>query len=166
MVGPAHVSSLDALQDFYAGLGQFRADGLDAITALALDVRRAFDWLAEQKKSWDRAVRESEDAVTEAKAALARKQLVAPGDRKPDTTYEEKELQKAKNRLQYAEEKAERTRRWEPLLQRAVEEYDGPIRQLANRLEIDLPRAMALVKRMIGSLENYLNQATAPAPPP
>src|SRR5262249_52294312 len=125
----------------------------------------AFDWLAEKKQFWDRAVRESEDAVTEAKAALTRKQLVAPGDRKPDTTQEEKELQKAKNRLKYAEEKAERCRKWEPLLHRAVEEYDGPIRQLGNRLEIDLPRSMALVKRMIGSLENYLSQRTAPAPP-
>lgn len=164
MFTPAHVTSVDAVRDFHAALGQYRAEVLDGLTALNLAVRRAFDWLADQRKHWDRAVREGEDAVALAKSELARKQFVHPGDRKPDTTYEEQELRRALQSLKLAEEKAELTRRWQPSLQRAVEEFEGPIRQLTNRMEIDMPRSVALVQRMVAGLEAYLAQAAAAKP--
>src|SRR5205085_1394999 len=156
---PARVTSVDALGDFHAALNAFRAEALDALTALDLEVRRSFDWLADQRRFWQKTVRECQDAVTRARAELAQKQMTLPGMRQPDTTREEENLWLAKRRLQAAEEKLELTRRWEPKLQRAVDEYAGPVRHLANVVESDLPKAAALMQKLIASLEAYLAQA-------
>jgi hypothetical protein len=135
---PARVTSLDLLRDFRAALAAFKTDGQDGLTAIALDVRRAFDWLADQRVFWVKTVRECQDEVTHAKAELARKQVFLPGERQPDTTQEAKALQKAQARLAHAEEQVERCRRWEPALRRAADEYEGPARQLADLLEVDV----------------------------
>src|SRR4051794_40115797 len=96
---PARVTSLDLLRDFRAALATFKGDGQDGLTAITLDLRRAFDWLSERKQFWIRAVRECQDEVVHAKADLARKQVFIAGERKPDTTQEVKALRRAQARL-------------------------------------------------------------------
>jgi hypothetical protein len=162
MQPPARVTSLDMLRDFRASLAEFKADGQDALTAIALDVRRAFDWLAQQKQFWTRMIRECQDEVTQAKAELTRKQVFHPGERQPDCTQEIKALRRAQARLEHAEDRAEKCRRWEPTLQRAADEYQGPARQLADLLEGDLPKSLALLERLLIALEEYV--AVAPRP--
>jgi hypothetical protein len=165
---PARVTSLDLLRDFRAALAAFKADGQDGLTAIALDVRRAFDWLADQRAFWVKTVRECQDEVTHAKAELARKQVFLPGERQPDTTQEVKALRKAQARLAHAEEQVERCRRWEPALRRAADEYEGPARQLADLLEVDVPKAVGLMDRLVGALEEYVavaQKGPSPAKP-
>jgi hypothetical protein len=141
----------------------FKADGQDALTANAMDVRRAFDWLAERRAFWTRAIRECQDEVTHAKAELARKQTLHPGDRQPDCTQEIKALRRAEARLEHAEDKAERCKRWEPSLRRSADEYEGPARQLADLLEGDVPKAVNLLDRLLTALEEYVAVTSKPA---
>ena len=150
---PAHVTSLDLLRAFRAALTAFKADGQDALTANALDIRRAFDWLTERRQFWMRVIRECQDEVTEAKAALTRKQVLHPGDRQPDCTQEIKALRRAQARLEHAEQQLERCRRWEPVLRRATDEYEGPARELAGLLESDLPKSLNLMDRLVFAVE-------------
>src|SRR5438477_1828246 len=152
---PARVTSLDLIRDFRAALAAFKADGQDALTANALDVRRAFDWLAERRQFWVRAVRDCQDEVTHAKAELNRKQVLHPGDRQPDCTQEIKALRKAQARLEHAEDRVEKCKHWEPTLRRAADEYEGPARQLADLLEGDVPKALSLLERLVSALEEY-----------
>ena len=152
----AHVQSLAAVKEFRPAVIQFRAEIQDALSSLALDLRRAHDWLADQRRQWERAVRESHDEVVHAKAELFRRQTVPPGDRVPDTSQQEEDLQRAKARLRHAEEKVEACRRWATQLDRAIEEYDGPVRRLGSRIEIDLPKALGVLERVIQRLEAYL----------
>jgi hypothetical protein len=160
---PARVTSLDLIRDFRAALATFKADGQDALTANALDVRRAFDWLTDRRQFWVRAVRECQDEVTHAKADLARKQVLHPGDRQPDCTQEIKALRKAVARLEHAEDKVEKCRKWEPALRRAADEYEGPAHQLGSLLEGDLPKALSLLERLVIALEEYVAIAPRPA---
>jgi DNA repair exonuclease SbcCD ATPase subunit len=161
---PAHVTSLDLLRDWLAALMTFRSEAQDALTSAQLDVRRAFDWLTETQKSWQRAIRERQDEVTTAKAALTRKKWVLPGQREPDITEEMKALRRAQRRLEEAEDKLACTRRWQPALQRAVDEFDGPIRRLADLLDGELPKAGERLDRLLRDLEAYLS-VRAGAPP-
>ncbi len=162
---PAHVTSLDLLRDWLAALATFRAEAHDALTSAQLDVRHAFDWLTEAQKSWQRAIRERQDEVTAAKAALTRKKWVLPGQREPDITEEVKALRLAQRRLAEAEDKLACTRRWQPALHRAADEFDGPIRRLADLLDGQLPRAGERLDRMLRDLEAYLAvRAGAPSP--
>jgi hypothetical protein len=165
MKPPARVTSLDLIRDFRSALATFKADGQDALIANALDVRRAFDWLAERRQFWVRAVRDCEDEVTHAKAELARKQVLHPGDRQPDCTQEIKALKRAQARLEHARDRVEKCRRWVPLLGRAADEYAGPARQLADLLEGDLPKALGLLGRLVETLEEYVAVAPRPTSP-
>jgi hypothetical protein len=156
MQPPAHVTALDLLRDFRAALAAFRADAQDALAAGELDIRRASDWLAERKQFWQRQVRALQDEVVQAKSELSRRQLVLPGERVPDCTQQIKALRQAQQRLAHAEERVEQTRRWEPALRRAVDEYEGPARQLGGLLDAELPKAAALLERLLASLEAYV----------
>lgn len=166
MQPPARVTSIESLCDFRAALATFRAEARDGLAANDLDIRRAGDWLTEQRRFWQRTVREMQDEVTHAKAELFRRQTVLPGERVPDCTQQIKALRLAQQKLEHAEQRVVNCRRWEPLLQRAVEEYQGPARQLGGLLDGDLPRSVALLDRLIVSLEAYVAVAAGSSPKP
>lgn len=152
----AHVQSVAALTEFRAGVSQFRGEAQDALESLALDVRRTADWLADQRKLWEKAAREAHDEVVHAKSELNRRQTVPPGDRVPDTSQQEEDLARAKAKLRHAEGKVENCKRWVGQFDRALEDYTGPVRRLGMRVEIDLPKATAALERLIQRLEAYL----------
>jgi hypothetical protein len=75
-------------------------------------------------------------------------------------------LYKAKMRLKEAEDKLACCKRWAPLLQHAMHEYHGPARVLAGKLDTDLVRSLALLKRKLEDLEAYLSLAPPSTPLP
>ena len=160
----ARVSSIDALRDFRADLCTFGERAKDVLSSVQMAIQRTLDWLDNQAKHWQREVRYWDDAVNQARTELARRKMIRIGDRAPDTTEQEKILRVAQHRLEEAEEKLAKTRRWLPAFQRSVDEYQGPGRQLAAFLEADQPRALALLEQKIDALEAYI-QLTAPPSP-
>jgi hypothetical protein len=165
MSSPAHVQSLAALADFRAAVVTFRAEAQDALASLKMDVNRATDWLADQRRFWEKAARECYDEVVHAKAELVRREMVGPGERVPDTSQQEEDLRRAQARLRHAEEKVETCRKWVPTFQRAVEEFDGPVRRLGTRAELDLPKAAAALERLLAQLEAYIDFSPPPRAP-
>jgi hypothetical protein len=172
-MGPAaDVRSIDLLRDWHAALCVFRTESLDALAACELEIRRAMDWLADQRDHWRQVLREAEEEVTQAKAELAARRFPDFSGRMPDTTVQQKAVRMAEAKREFAEEKMDLCRRWLQKLPHAVSEsYEGPARQLANMLEGELPRGLALLERRVDALEAYANlQAPAAprlaAPPP
>jgi hypothetical protein len=159
----ADVHSLDALKEFRATLCQFGTDAADAMCAIELQIHRMFDWLQDQYKFWQRTIREVQEEVVEAKAELAARKFPNALGRIPDCTVQEEALEDALRRLEEAEEKCERVRRWSSqLLPYAVTEYEGPARQMQNMLEAELIQGIALLDRKIVTLEEYIG-LTAPS---
>ncbi len=162
----ADVRSLDALRDWHAAVVDFRGRAQNALTSLTMSLQRAADWLADQRRHWQREIRKAEDAVYEARTALRNKQYQDWGGKKPDTTVEEKALARATARLQFAEERLEATRQWERNLPGVIQDTcEGPIRNLGSFLDGDLPRALALLARQVEALEGYTALAPEPAAP-
>jgi hypothetical protein len=161
----AQVTSVEALQDFRVSVCRFREDGIEALAAIEMEIRRTFDWLQDQLNYWTRMIRECEEEVIEAKAALSRKEIPNALGRIPDCTEEKVRLRKAKGRLEYAEEKVKTIRRWGPLWQHAVTEYEGTGRRLAGMLDGGLKQGLVVLDTKIGALEAYL-RLNQPAPPP
>jgi hypothetical protein len=169
MKNAANVTALEALTDLHAALAQFQTAGRDALGAVEAAIRRAFDWLDDQRRTWQKEIRHWQDEAVAAKSALNRKQTVAWGDRVPDTTEEEETLERAERNVRHAEEQVARCRAWEPRLRRAVEEYEGPGRKLGFILDGDVPKHLAQLDRMSAALEAYTQIAAPtarPAPPP
>src|SRR5881392_2249284 len=140
-MGPsAHVTETEALVHFRAGLCVFADQAADALSTITEDIRRVFSFLDEQLHRWTAAARQAEDDVIQAKNELARKKMMRIGDRKPDTTDQEKTLRRAEARLEHAQEKLDAARRWLRDLPEELTNYEGPSRQLQAVLETEVPR--------------------------
>jgi hypothetical protein len=159
----AHVSSVEAVKAFREALCAFGVDAQGALGAAALEIRRTLDGLQARLKYWQQQVRESEEEVVRAKAALAQRRWGHSEGRGPGTTEAEIALRRAQLRLREAQEKVETVRRWQLQLPQAIHEYDGPARQLTGWLEADLQHVLALLGRRIEALEGYL--ALTPSSP-
>jgi chromosome segregation ATPase len=166
-MGFARVRSIEGLAGLKAALCTFAAEAKEALSAAAMDIRRAQSWLDDQYKYWTAAVRKSEDAVFHAKQELSRRRMTKIGDRRPDCTEQEGALELARRRLEYAEDKLEATRRWQRQLPEAILDYEGPVNQLLGFIDGQLPKADALLTQKIAALEEYVRIATegAAAPP-
>jgi hypothetical protein len=161
----ADVQAIDALQDWHNALVLFRDESLDALGSINLEVRRAFDWIAEEGKAWHREVREAEENVVRAKAELAQRKMPDFAGRLPDTSVQEKALARARARLQHAEDQVDVCRKWMVRLPKLVnEEYEGPSRRLGNLLEAELPVAIAHLEGRIEALHRYTELKPVEAP--
>jgi hypothetical protein len=176
MADGADVRSIDAVRDWHAALVDYADTLSEALAGVALEIRRAHDWLGEQLVLWQRAVKKCEEDITRAKAELSQRKFPNWDGREPDCTVQERNLRRAKARLQEAEDQVEKCREWIGRLPQAVDEvYTGPARRLGNLLEGDLPKGMALLARRVAALEAYAglrpdyapgSSATSVAPPP
>jgi len=153
----ADVKAIDALQDWHNALCVFRTEAVESLSSIALEIRRAFDWIDEQAKSWQREVREADEDVVQAKAELNQRKTPNYDGRIPDTIVQERNLARAKARKEFAEDQLDVCRKWAVRLPKMVnEEYEGSARRLGNFLEADLPVAIAHLNARIESLHNYL----------
>src|ERR687893_309705 len=105
MAAGADVSSIPALRDWLAALAVYNSETGEALAGINMEIRRGFEWVAEQLHLWQKAVRECEEEVVQAKAELAAKKFPGWDGKMPDTTVQEKNLRRAQARLEHAEEK-------------------------------------------------------------
>jgi hypothetical protein len=162
----ADVQAIDALQEWHDALCIYRTEAVESLGSIALEIRRAFDWIDEEARSWKREVREAEDEVLRAKTELAQRKTPDYAGRIPDTSVQEENLTRAKARLRFAEEQIDICRKWAVRLPKMInEEYEGPARRLMNFLEADLTSAIALLNTRIDRLHAYTAvQPTGPGP--
>lgn len=169
----ADVRSIAALRDWYAALTGYGESLAESLAGVELELRRGFEWLDEQLGHWQKAVRECEEDVVQAKAELSARKFTGWDGREPDTTVQERALRRAKARLEYAEDQVRVVRSWIGRLPKLIDElYRGPASRLSGFLEAELPRGLAALGRKVETLETYAGLRTdfaggaAPAPPP
>jgi hypothetical protein len=160
----AQVHSLQRLTEFQTALANFRQQAGEALCSVAVEVRRVQDWLEGQLGNWEAEVRRAEDAVIKAKQELARRRLQRVGDRPADTTEQEVALARAVRRLEFAEEKRERTRQWIRKLPDEVLDYEAQANLFQGVLESEVPRMNAFLDRKLDILEAYTHGAAPEAP--
>lgn len=157
----ADVASIPALRDWLAALAVYRTETAEALGSIQVEIRRGHQWIAEQLSLWQKAVRDCEEEVVQAKAELAARKFPGFDGRMPDTTVQEKNLRRAQARLEHAEEKVRKCRSWIARLPKHVEEvYSGHGHRLAMFLEGDLTRGAALLDRRVDALERYADLKT------
>lgn len=157
----ADVRSIPALRDWLAAVATYREEASEALSGIQQEIRRGFAWIEEQLTLWQRAVRDCEEEVTQAKAELAARRFPGFDGRMPDTTIQERNLRRALARLEYAEEKVLACRKWIGKLPKAVEEaFTGPGHRLASFLDGDLVRGATQLDRRIDALERYAGLRT------
>jgi hypothetical protein len=161
MATGADVSSIPALREWLAALAVYHSNVSESLSGINMEIRRGFEWIAEQLALWQRAVRDCEEEVTQAKAELAARRFPGFDGKMPDTTLQERNLRRAQARLEHAEEQVRKCRAWLGRLPKLVEEaYTGAGHRLQTFVETDLVRGVAVLGRQLDALERYANLKT------
>jgi hypothetical protein len=156
MSGPAQVRSTQAIDALQASLARFQQRVQAALDALDAEIRRAADWVEHDRPShWRSATHEAEDAVHQAKIELERCLLFSLAGERPACREQKAALKAAQARLAYCREKADVVKHWQRNFRHESFEYDGRVGQLRRLLEHDVPKARAVLKKILRRLEEY-----------
>ena len=145
-------------------LFQFEGGVREGLEMLVLEVRRAVDWIENDRRQyWPAQVRRASQRLTEARNELERCQLRYGSEEAPSCYEQKKALERAKRRLRLCEEKVKLTKAWIRTVRHEVNEFEGKVAQLSNCLDSDVPRAAAALDQMLRALDKYA--ATQPELP-
>ena len=155
----ANVTSIDALRSVKESLLKFCADVESALIAMELEARRPVEWIeGDRARYWPQQARRASDQVNEARQTLDRCLIRVSGDDRPSCYDEKKAYDKAKRRLELAEDRARSVRRWSAEMQKAAEDFTMQVARMRNYLETDLTKGIAAAERMIAALDRYVEQ--------
>ena len=165
MDSQARVHSLTSIESVRTAMTSFVDQVGDALTELESEMRRVQEWLEHDRpRYWKTQVRLSIDQVHEAQQALHRCLMFPVANERPSCYEERAALKKAQARQAYCEEKAERVRHWQQVVQHELFEYQGRISQMVRLVEVDVPQAIGVLTKIMRHLEEYQAvRATDPA---
>ena len=161
----ARVTSTEIIREFRGSLCRFGEDVRSGLGAVDMEVRRAHQWIAQERPMyWQAEIKRRKETLSLAQAELFRRKIQGgPGKEVSDT--EQKEMVRvAKRRLDEAEAKLAVVRKWIPVFEQAVFEYQSRARPTGDMLEGDLGSAIALLDRMSAALDAYLAMAPPSGP--
>lgn len=152
----ANVRSLDAIRQFRPAVVRFEDDVMGALAGLRTELNRTLQWLDHDCPAyWQQQIRSGFDTVNEARTQLSRRQMMTVAGHRADCIDEKKALSRAKERLEFAQEKLRLCRQWSIKAHRAADEYSSRIGRAEQALTQGLPRMMAILERIVVSLEEY-----------
>jgi hypothetical protein len=155
----ANVTSIDAVHNVKTALIQFCADVEAALVAMEIEARRPVEWIeGDRTRYWPQQARRASDLVQEARQALARCEVRVASEDRPSCYDEKKALEKAKRRLELAEDKSRIVRRWGSEMQKAAEDFTMQVARLRSYLETDVVKGIAAAERMAAALDRYVQQ--------
>ena len=158
----ADVKSIDTLAFMKAAFASFAHESGQAISECEIQGQRAVDWICvDQAAFWKAEVRRMTELVNKAIKDLEYcKAFKKVGNNQPSCVEEKKALEKAKQRLARAEQKAEAVRRWTPVVQQQFREACVRLVRFREVVDVDCPRSMALLEKMLKALDAYRQVAS------
>jgi hypothetical protein len=161
----ADVKSIDTLVFVKAALVSYAHETAQALAEVELEGRRAVDYITIDRAAfWKAEVRRASDMVNDAIKDLEHcRAFKKVGNNQPSCIEEKKNLEKARARLAKAEEKAEAVRRWTPVVLQQFRETCVRLVHFREVVDVDCPKAIAHVERMIKALDAY-REVSGPRP--
>lgn len=158
----ADVKSIDTLAFVKAAFASFAHESGQAVSECEMQGQRAVDWITvDQAGYWKAECRRMAELVNKAMKDLEYcKAFKKVGNNQPSCIEEKKALEKAKQRLARAEQKAEAVRRWTPIVQQQFREACVRLVRFREVVDVDCPRAMAQLERMLKALDAYRQVAS------
>lgn len=163
MAETARVGSFDAVRDFLAAFQTFAHEAEDAVSCFDLEIQRSLAELTEAEPAyWRQELRRAEDEVSQARIELQRAQYqTLPGGQPKSTIDERKQLERARAKHQFIEEKQQVVRKWAGVASRAIDEYSGRATQLNSLFAAEHARGVQMLNRVLDSLTAYADGSFA-----
>jgi hypothetical protein len=158
----ANVRSLDAIREFRPSVRRFEDDVMAALSMLRTELNRTIQWLDHDCPAyWQQQIRNGFDSVAEARTTLTRKSMMTVAGHRSDCIDEKKALAKAKQHLEFSQQKLQLCKQWSIKAHRAADEYTARISRAEQSIGQGVPRMMALLERMVLALESYASMERA-----
>lgn len=153
----ADVKSIDTLAFMKVAFAAFAHESGQALSEVEIQGQRAVDWITvDQAGFWKAECRRMTELVNKAIKDLEYcRAFKKVGNNQPSCIEEKKALEKAKQRLARAEQKAEAVRRWTPVVQQQFREACVRLVRFREVIDVDCPKAMAQLERMVKALDAY-----------
>src|ERR1700722_752622 len=129
---------------------------MSALTMLRTELNRTLQWLDHDCPAyWQQQIRNGFDNVAEARTTLTRKSMMTVAGHRSDCIDEKKALAKAKQNLEFAQQKLQLCRQWSIKAHRAADEYTARIGRAEQSIGHGIPKMLALLEKMVLALESY-----------
>lgn len=153
----ADVKSIETLAFIKAAIAAFAHESGSASAEIEMQAQRAVDWITvDQAAHWKAEVRRAADNVNQAIKDLEHcRAFKKVGENQPSCIEEKKALEKARRRMEYAEQKAALVRKWTPVVQQQFREACVRLVRFRETVELDCPKAMARLEHMLRALDAY-----------
>jgi exonuclease VII large subunit len=156
MSGPAQVRSTPVIETLAIALARFEKRVQAALDTLDGEMHRTEDWLEHDRPGhWKRELHEAEDMLHETKMDLERCLMMVVAGQRPACREQKAAVAEAQARLAYCREKGEVVKQWQRNFRHESLEYRGRVGQLRRALEHDVPKARALLMKIVRRLEEY-----------
>lgn len=156
----ANVRSVDALKDLRAAIVVYAEEVLGALGAAEMELRRTTRWLSdEQGQYWVGEIKRRKEKLSSARAELSRRKMSQMNGQSSSHSEQRELVEEAEKRLQEAETRLAKVKKWIPILQQATLEYHSTSRRLEGLVSGDLPKALAQLERVMDRIEAYLQVA-------
>jgi len=158
----ANVEDLDVFRFMKTSLIKFRQSAESALISADSQASRTLQWLeSEQVSYWQSQIRRRQEVAMRCREAIRNKKIFKDSTGKtPSAVQEEKQLTVALRALEEAEMKLGVTKRHIPMLQKELEVYRGGVQALGSVLVTELPKAIAMLERLSGTLQDYVDLAS------
>ncbi len=161
----ANVKSIEAIRNFRVALIKFAEKITDAVESMKDQVFHSVSWVElDQPRHWHQQELTAYDRVSEARIQLeVSKMRKETADFRPSLIEEKQALQAAKRRLEYCRQKVQLVKAAAIKVRHEADEFQGRLSQVDRLLETDLPNMIAMLERMVSSLEAYAEVSTKDA---
>lgn len=153
----ADIKSIDTLSLVKLAMITYAHDSSQALAEIEIEGQRGIDWITVDRAAfWKAETRRAADGVNQAIKDLEHcRTYKKVGDNAPACAEEKKNLEKARKKLQRAEEKLELVKRWTPVVLQQFRETCIRLVRFREIIDVDCPRAIARIEQMLTALENY-----------
>jgi hypothetical protein len=160
----ADIKSIDTLAFVKTAFAAFAHESGQALAEIEIQGQRAVEYICLDRAAyWKAEIRRMSDLVNHSIKDLEHcRTFKKVGDNTPSCIEEKKALEKARQRLARAEQKAEAVRRWTPIVQQQFRETCVRLVRFRDVIDVDCPRAMAQLDKMLRALDAY-RQVASPA---
>ena len=158
----ADIKSIDTLSLVKLAMITYAHDSSQALAEIEIEGQRGIDWITVDRAAfWKAETRRAADGVNQAIKDLEHcRTYKKVGDNAPACAEEKKSLEKARKKLQRAEEKLELVKRWTPVVLQQFRETCIRLVRFREIIDVDCPRAIARIEQMLTALENYQTVAS------
>ena len=157
----AHVTSVEAIDNFRAQLIVYVSKARPALEEVTSEVLRMRLWLEnEQRATLEALVRRRRKEFDQAQAALSSARMAVI---KHDNSAEQMAVTRARRRHEEAEHKLKRLKYWDREFATVVEPLAKQLEKLHTVLSNDMGKAAAHLARVVSMLDAYADVAPGPA---